>query len=503
MNKFLQTLMERKYELLTSLGQHLQISLVALLITILIAVPVAILISNNKKVSEVSLQVAGIMQTIPSLALLGLFIPIFGIGTVPSVIVLIIYAIFPILQNTVTALNEIDPSLKEAATAFGMTKFEKLKKFELAVSMPVIISGIRASAVMIIGTATLAALIGAGGLGSFILLGIDRNNTSLILIGAISSALLAIIFSSVIKFLEKRSIKTIIISFLVVAILLTFSFLPFMKMQKKKVVVAGKLGTEQEIIINMYKLLIEDNSDIKVELKPGFGKTSFLFEGLKSKNIDIYPEFTGTILSSLLNKKVEFENDKDKAYQVAEKEIYNQYKLVLLKPMDYQNTYALALKNDFAKKNKLEKISDLSKVIDSIVAGFTLEFNDRKDGNIGIKDLYKIELNVKTLEPSLRYQAIESGDVNLIDGYSTDSEIKKYNLTVLKDDKNLFPPYQGAPLVREELLKKYPEIEGILNKLSGKITEKEMINMNYDVDVNEKMPSEVARQFLVKNNLLK
>lgn len=362
MNKLIETLIERKYELLVALGQHLQISLIALMITILIAVPIAILASNNKKISEILLQVTGVMQTIPSLALLGLFIPIFGIGKLPSIIVLIIYAMFPILQNTITALNELDPSLKEVATAFGMTRIERLKKFELVLAMPVIISGIRTAAVMIIGTATLAALIGAGGLGSFILLGIDRNNTSLILIGAFSSALLAIIFSSAINFLEKKSLKTIFISFLVTTILVTTSFLPFSKINNKNIVVAGKLGTEQEIIINMYKELIESNSDIKVELKPGFGKTSFLFEALKSKDIDIYPEYTGTILTSLLNKKVEFKNEKVEAYNMAKKEIYNQDKLLLLEPMNFQNTYALTLKKDFAKKNNLKNISDLSNI---------------------------------------------------------------------------------------------------------------------------------------------
>lgn len=502
MNNFMQTLIERKYELLVALGQHLQISLIALLITILIAVPIAIFVSNNKKISEILLQIAGIMQTIPSLALLGLFIPIFGIGTLPSIVVLIIYAIFPILQNTITALNELDPSLKEVATAFGMTRIERLKKFELVLAMPVIISGIRTAAVMIIGTATLAALIGAGGLGSFILLGIDRNNTSLILIGAFSSALLAIIFSSAINFLEKKSLKTIFISFLVTTILIATSFLPFSNMNSKNIIVAGKLGTEQEIIINMYKELIENNTDLKVELKPGFGKTSFLFEALKSRDIDIYPEYTGTILASLLNKKVEFENNKDKVYEIAKKEIYKQDKLILLKPMDFQNTYALALKKEFAEKNNLKNISDLQNIENKIKAGFTLEFNDRKDGNLGLKELYGLNLNVITLEPSLRYQAIESGNVNLIDGYSTDSEIKRYNLVALKDDKNLFPPYQVTPIIREDLLNKYPEVESILNKLSGKISEKEMINMNYEVDVNGKTPYDVAKDYLIKNDLL-
>ena len=128
-----------------------------------------------------------------------------GIGTLPALTALVIYAIFPILQNTITGLRGIDPSLEEAGIAFGMTKWERLKKFEIPLAMPVVMSGVRTSAVMIIGTATLAALIGAGGLGSFILLGIDRRNYSLILIGAISSAVLAILFNIVLKWMEKPS----------------------------------------------------------------------------------------------------------------------------------------------------------------------------------------------------------------------------------------------------------------------------------------------------------
>ena len=178
MTTLITTFQERFGDWTQSLIEHLQLSLLTLILATLIAIPLGIIISHYKKISHVVLQITGIFQTIPSLALLGLFIPFMGIGTVPAVVALIIYALFPILQNTVTALMQIDANLIEAATAFGMTRWERLKKFELALSMPVIISGIRTASVMIIGTATLASLIGAGGLGSFILLGIDRNNPS-------------------------------------------------------------------------------------------------------------------------------------------------------------------------------------------------------------------------------------------------------------------------------------------------------------------------------------
>ena len=223
MENLMSTFSERQGELVQLLLEHVQISMIALFVAILLAVPFAIFVVKYKKASEVTLQLAGILQTIPSLALLGLFIPFLGIGKVPAIVALVIYGLFPILQNTITGLQGIDPLLQEAAEAFGMSRMEKLKKFELVLAMPSISGGIRTSAVMLIGTATLGALIGAGGLGTFILLGIDRNNSALILIGAITAALLAVVVSALIKFLEKRSLKVIGLSFVTALALLVLS----------------------------------------------------------------------------------------------------------------------------------------------------------------------------------------------------------------------------------------------------------------------------------------
>lgn len=503
MNNLVTTFNERKADWLVALYEHLEISLISLLIAIFIAIPLAIFLSNRKKANEAILQLTGIFQTIPSLALLGLFIPIMGIGKTPAITALVIYAIFPIYQATVTGLSEIDPSLEEAATAFGMTKWEKLKKYKLSLAMPIIMSGVRTSAIMIIGTATLAALVGAGGLGSFILLGIDRNNSSLILIGAISSALLALLFGALIKLLQNKKPKTILISLILATLLTLLSLTPFGAKSPKKLVAAGKLGAEPEILINMYKELIEENTDIEVELKPNFGKTSFLYEALKSGSVDIYPEFTGTITSSLLNDDIgEISNDPTEVYELARDKIYEQDKLSLLKPSEFQNTYAIAVREDFAKENNLEKVSDLKNVEDSAVAGFTLEFNDREDGNRGLKSLYNLDLDVKTMEPALRYTAIANGSIDITDVYSTDSQIITNKLKVLEDDKKLFPPYQAAPLLRSETLEEYPELEEILGKLAGKINSDEMTKMNYMVDVEGKSANEVAREFLIKEKLI-
>jgi osmoprotectant transport system permease protein len=172
--------------------------------------------------------------------------------------------------------------------------------------------------------------------------------------------------------------------------------------------------------------------------------------------------------------------------------------------MKYNNTYALAVKKDYAEKYGLKTISDLDKVKDDINAGFTLEFNDREDGYKGIQKKYGITLDhIKTMEPKIRYQAVESGAIDVIDAYSTDAELRKYDMVVLKDDKHLFPPYQGAPLFMNETIKEHPELVDALNILAGKITDEEMQQMNYDVAYGGKKSEDVAREYLEKQGLIK
>ena len=196
-------------------------------------------------------------------------------------------------------------------------------------------------------------------------------------------------------------------------------------------------------------------------------------------------------------------NDARLVYEQAKLGIKREDDLVYLRPMAYQNTYALAVKQDFATKYHLQTISDLQKVSSFAIAGFTLEFSQRADGNKGLQSKYQLNLKVKTMEPALRYKALERGDIQIIDVYSTDSEIRRYHLKVLQDNRQLFPPYQGAPLMRAETLKKYPALKSVLNQLAGKITTKQMQELNYQVDVLKKSPRQVAQKFLSEQGLLK
>ena len=504
MNKLILTFLEKKDELFSGIVEHIQISFIALIIALIIAIPLGIYLSYHKKLANIVIAINGVIQTIPSLAILALLIPIVGIGRKPAIIALILYALLPILHNTYTGITGVDPMYMVTSRALGMNKFQQLTKVQLPLAMPVIMTGVRTAAVLIIGTATLASLVGAGGLGKLILLGLDRNNNYLILLGAIPAALLAILFDFIFKQLEKLSIKKILIFLILITFACFFeSISSFNNTKKDKLIISGKLGSEPEILINMYKILIEENSKIGVELKPGLGKTSFVFNALKNGDIDIYPEFSGTAVFTFLNE-TPVNNNAEDVFNQAQKGMETKFKMVMLKPMKYNNTYAIAVSKKFANENNLKMISDLARVKDKIKAGFTREFNDREDGYPGLKKLYQFEIpNIKEFEPKLRYVAVQSGDINLVDAYSTDPELAQYNMVILKDDKHLFPPYQGSPMMREETLKKYPKLKKILEKLSGKISDEEMSTMNYRVSVKGEKAEDVAREYLRNAGIIK
>lgn len=201
---FFSFLAENKSDFFRLIGEHLQITFFAVLIAILIGVPVGILITKSRIGAKIVLMIANIFQTIPSLALFGLIIPILGIGAKPAIFVLFLYALLPIIKNTYIGIMGVDPSSVESGRGMGMKPFQILYKVQIPQSMPVIMAGIRISTVINIGTATIASLIGAGGLGDFIFQGISLANNNAILAGAIPTALLAIVIDLMLGFVEKE-----------------------------------------------------------------------------------------------------------------------------------------------------------------------------------------------------------------------------------------------------------------------------------------------------------
>ncbi|MCC8410877.1 ABC transporter permease/substrate-binding protein [Mucilaginibacter sp. UR6-1] len=288
MNEQQQTLLDfmrqQSDKLLSQTLEHIGLTFISLLIAVIIGLPLGIIIARKKQLSGTVLGIAGVLQTIPSIALLGFMIPVLGIGPKPAIVALLLYALLPIIRNTYTGITGVDAVVKEAAVAMGMSKWQVLKQVELPLAMPVILAGIRTATVINVGVATLASYIAAGGLGEFIFGGISLNNTNMILAGAIPAALLAIIFDFLLSLVQKlnlKKVKTGAYALPVVTLLLaSFYFIPsayggkltagftpeFMGRQDGNLGLREKYGLKiHTIVINdavMYKAAYEQELDV-------------------------------------------------------------------------------------------------------------------------------------------------------------------------------------------------------------------------------------------------
>lgn len=361
-------------KILDQLLQHIGLTFISLFIAVIIGVPLGIFIARKKKFSATVLGFTGILQTIPSIALLGFMIPLLGIGPVPAIVALFLYALLPIVRNTFTGITGVDATVVESARGMGMSYWQILRKVELPLSMPVILAGIRTATVINVGVATLASYIGAGGLGEFIFGGIALNNTNMILAGAIPAALLAIAFDFILSKIQKIDLKKMKTGFWLLPVCL--------------------------IVLSSFYLL------------PDFYRSKML-------------------------------------------------------------------------------------------AGFTPEFMGRKDGYLGLKNIYKLNIRTVVISDAVMYKAAYEKKLDVISGYSTDGRLKAFNLVVLKDNKGIFPPYYAAPVIRKGILQKFPELENVINQLAGHINDSIMTELNYRVDYLKQSPEKVAKDFLMEQSLYK
>jgi osmoprotectant transport system substrate-binding protein len=266
--------------------------------------------------------------------------------------------------------------------------------------------------------------------------------------------------------------------------------------------VGSKDFTEEFILGEMYALALE-NSGFKVERKLNLGGTPVAQAGLENGQIDLYPEYTGTALLTVL--KLPVNSDRKQVYDSVTKAYKEKYNLAWLDPAPMNNTQALAMTQEGAKKYGIKTISDLVAKGSQLVMVSTPEFEEREDGLPGIKKVYG-NFSFKKLIPvdsGLRYQALTKGEADVVEAYGTDGQISAFNLVVLEDDKKLFPPYQVAPVVRQAALDANPGIRDTLNALAPKLTDETMRRLNYEVDGKQREPAEVAKEFLTQAGLLK
>jgi glycine betaine/choline ABC-type transport system substrate-binding protein len=267
------------------------------------------------------------------------------------------------------------------------------------------------------------------------------------------------------------------------------------------VTIGSKDFTEQFILSEMMAQMLERWTDLRVARKFNLGGTMICHGALKSGAIDLYPEYTGTALTAILKREVI--SDPDAAFQAVNEAYRQKYGAEWLAPFGFNNTYALTVRQAAAERNGWKTISDLLPAASRLRAGFTSEFAERPDGYPGLKKAYGIRFSsAKDLSPAIMYEALAKKQVDVICAFATDGRIPEYHLQPLRDDKQYFPPYQAAPVVRAATMEAHPEIRDVLARLGGLLDDRTMQQLDGAVDSDKRAPKDVVRAFLEEKQLL-
>ncbi len=498
-------------------AEHVQLTFTAVLAAVALGIPLGVWCARSPRANRIVMPVIHVVQTIPGLAMLAFLLPFLGIGFAPAICALILYSVLPVTRNTIAGLTGLNPSYEEAAASLGTSPVQSLIKVGLPLAAPVILAGIRTAAVWSVGLATLAAFIGAGGLGDFINRGLALDNTALLLTGAIPAALLAIMLDGLLARVERLSHARLqqAIPWVLAAIIGILLVVPALKYGKAhppliaddgtatgKLRVGTKNWSEQIIIGEIVAQLAEEKYGVPVERRFGFGSTDMISKALQKGEIDFYPEYTGTIWSVLLKEETAPAQSPGQMALLAEA-CRSQLGLEIVADLGFSNTYALAVREEDARKEGWRTISDLARSADTLRAGFNSEFAGRADGWPALRAGYGLAFKeVATLDAMLVYEALRSGKVDVASVFSTDGRIGRFNLVLLEDDRRIFPDYTCVLLSRKPADGRAVLIENLGKLLTGRLTQEKVREMNAAVDVDKKTPAAVAREFLVEEGLI-
>ena len=485
--------------MLALIGQHVVLVLVSTGIAAAVGLPLGIAMARRPRLARALLGVAGLLQTIPSLALFGFLIPlpfIGGIGARTAIVALVLYALLPVLRNTYTGILQVDGAVLEAATGMGMTAAQRLRMVELPLALPVILAGLRIAAVVSVGTATIAAAVGAGGLGTYVFRGIATLDTRLILAGAIPAALLALATDALLGAVEKshRPARAGALLAAGAALFAALAFLATGASRQRAVVVGSKNFTEQVILGEIVAAVLEDRG-FQVDRRLNLGGTKVCHEAVTSGQLDVYVEYTGTALTDILKRPVRSDPG---AVLEEVRAAYRPLGLRVGAPLGFNNTFALVMRRQEAERRGIRRISDLAAHAAVLRVGLFGEFLERQDGMPGLLQTYGFRLGVRPreMDMGLIYPALAAGQVDLVVGSATDGLIAAMDLRVLEDDRHYFPPYDAVPVVNEARLARHPGLAAALESLAARIDEAAMRRMNFAVDGEHRAPADVARELL-------
>ncbi len=545
------------------LQRHVLLSVVALVVSVGIGLPLGAWLTRAERWAFAVTSVANLGRTIPSLALLALVYPFVGTGALPAIIALVALGVPPVLLATYTGIREVDDDVRDAAAGMGLTSMQRLVQAELPVASPVVLSGIRTSAVQIVASATLAALIGGGGLGELIMAGLTNLRYDLLLAGAVLVALLAAATEVGFGLLERRGLpdgirqlratpvarsldytagggvsgrrwRLIVLAgamacaMLVGAGSMASGMIAGIGMPGAgaggplpRVVVGSKDFTESVVLAELYAQALEAQGH-PVERRFGLGATAVADAALQRGEIDVYPEYTGTALVAVLGKDVPKLGGgaSDGAARAVgfdamalldgevERQVragYGKRDARVLASTPFSNGNAIAVTKATAERYGLGTLSDLAKVSGKLRFGSIPGFDTRADGLTLLKSTYGLRFGkVQTLENGIKYKALLDGKVDAVYGFETDGQIARHDLVVLRDDKAAWPPYHAAPIVSERFAARSggsfaPTLDAVTRLLDART----MRRLNDAVDAGKREPTDVAREFLSKHGLAK
>jgi osmoprotectant transport system permease protein len=495
----------------TNLSNHLMITVVPLGAGLIISVFIAISVIRWPVFRYPVLTAVSVVQTIPSLALLALMVPLLGmLGFWPTVIALTMYSMLPITRNTVTGILEVDPPIVEAARGVGMTPRQVLWRVELPLAMPVIIAGIRTATVWVVGIATLATPVGQPCLGNYIFRGLQTMNWTMVTFGCVAAAALAIVLDLLIGGVERavkdrRRSLTLVCGIALLAVfgggLVAPSVVRALKQrgqaERPVVWIGSKTFTEQFILADLIADLIEEAGYTARE-KGGLGST-VIFDSLSAGEIDCYVDYTGTIWANYMKR--ERAADSETVLREVSRWLEANHGIRCIGGLGFENAYGLAMKRERADQLGIETIGDLRAHAPDMKIGGDYEFFGRPEWH-AIKNSYNIEfLEQTSYDSTFMYQAVDRGAVDVISAFTTDGRIAAFDLVILDDPKNAIPPYDAVLLLSEHAAEK-DELVAAVQPLVGAISVETMRRANYLVDrEKDKKTVAAAADWLRKTTL--
>ena len=491
-------------ELWALLGQHIGLVVVSTAAATAAGVPIGVIAARRPRFGVPLTAAASIVQTVPSLALLGFLLPlpfVGGVGVRTALAALILYGLLPVIRTTASGIRSIDPAVLEAADAMGMTPRQRLLQVELPLALPSIIAGVRVSAVVGVGTVTIAAAIGAGGLGEYIYRGLSMIDATVILAGAVPVAVLAILVDGALLLAERalsarrrtrRAVRTmaaaaVTVCGVAVALMATPG--------TERIVVGSKNFTEQVILGELMAQAIERYAGLPVDRRLNLGGTFICDRAIQTGDIDLYVEYSGTALTAVFKRPIQ----REPGLVLDEvRRLYADSGRSMLPPLGFDNTFAIVVRQADARARGLTRLSQLARHAPGWRAAFGYEFLERPDGFRGLAQAYDLRFREppRVMDLTLVYRALAEGQVDVVAGDSTAGLIEALGLQVLEDDRRYFPPYDAIPVVHSATLLRQPAIATAITRLSGRVTVDAMRKMNFAVDARRQDPSAVVSAFL-------